>query len=199
MSKLPSNHPPFQRAQQQLGFTLLEVMVVVVIVGLLGGLSALAINQASERPLRSEAQRFADWLQMIADSALIQGVAYGIDSSAENTQLLVYYRQQWWPAASPEAFVWRKDAEVEFVARQSSLQLAPLGRAELGTNDQPLPKVTLLPSGDLQPEGDFVINFVDRNSRWRVRLSERNLSAGRADSQPVGYQRFEVVPVMVDQ
>ncbi len=173
--------------------------MVVVIVGLLGGLSALAINQASERPLRSEAQRFADWLQMIADSALLQGVAYGIDSSAENTQLLVYYRQQWWPAASPEAFVWRKDAEIEFVARQSSSQLAPLGRAELGTNDQPLPNVTLLPSGDLQLQGDFVINFVDHNSRWRVRLSERNLPTGDADSQSALQQRFEVVPIVVDR
>lgn len=155
------------------GFTLLEVMVVVVIVGLLAGFSALALNQASERPLRSESERFADWLQMVTDSALLQGVAYGLAEQQGEWQLLVYYRGQWWPAAQPEPFQWRQPVALSFHSDRAGLAVQP----EQGDSE---PVVALLPSGQLQPAGYFQLDFQQRDSRWRVGLTAGSATAPSA-------------------
>lgn len=169
------------------GFTLLEVMVVVVIVGLLAGFTALAINQASERPLRGEAERFADWLQMVADSALLQGVAYGLGESEEGWQLLVFYRQQWWPAAQPAPFVWRQPAQLSY---RPALGTAPPSAAADG--QLPVAQLALLPGGGLSPAGQFEITFSNRDSRWAVALQ----SAAERESAP---PRFVAVALEVQR
>lgn len=157
------------------GFTLLEIMIVVVIVGLLAGFSAMALNQASDRPLRAESERFASWLKMVADSALLQGVAYGLAKQGDDWQLQVYYRNQWWPAAEPAMFEWQLPVQLTFRAEAAGAAAASFAVSP-GATQQAAPQVALLPNGSLEPAGQFELVFVKRDSRWRVGVASADQS-----------------------
>ena len=57
----------------QRGFTLLELLVVMVLIGIVVSLAALAIGDGGERKMRSEAERLAATLQLARDELLITG------------------------------------------------------------------------------------------------------------------------------
>lgn len=57
----------------QRGFTLLELLVVMVLIGIVAGLASLSIGDGAERKLRSEAERLATTLALARDELLITG------------------------------------------------------------------------------------------------------------------------------
>lgn len=86
------------------GFTLIEVMVVVVIVAVMGGISMLALQQALARPLSGQAEQLQAWLDALAERAVLQGLTYGVRPTQQHWQPVVYYRGQWLPLAEPAPF-----------------------------------------------------------------------------------------------
>ena len=64
--------------RQQTGFTLIEIMVVVVIIATLSMITVVAINQAFERRYSNEAERLLIWLNQLSEFSAMQGAAYGI-------------------------------------------------------------------------------------------------------------------------
>ncbi len=59
--------------QLQRGFTLMELLVVLVLIGVVAGLASLSIGDGAERKLRSEAERLATTLKLARDELLITG------------------------------------------------------------------------------------------------------------------------------
>lgn len=57
----------------QRGFTLMELLVVMVLIGVVAGLASLSIGDGAERKLRSEAERLATTLRLARDELLITG------------------------------------------------------------------------------------------------------------------------------
>lgn len=57
----------------QHGFTLMELLVVMVLIGVVAGLASLSIGDGAERQLRSEAERLATTLRLARDELLITG------------------------------------------------------------------------------------------------------------------------------
>lgn len=57
----------------QYGFTLLELLVVMVLIGIVVSLAALSIGDGGERKMRSEAERLAATLRLARDELLITG------------------------------------------------------------------------------------------------------------------------------
>lgn len=94
----------FAYPRRSAGFTLIEVMVVVVIVALMGGISMLALQQALSRPVSGQADQLQDWLEDLADRARLQGSTYGVRLEDREWQALVYYREQWLPLNAPAPF-----------------------------------------------------------------------------------------------
>ena len=60
-------------APGQRGFTLMELLVVMVLIGVVAGLASLSIGDGAERALRSEAERLAATLKLARDELLITG------------------------------------------------------------------------------------------------------------------------------
>ncbi|UAW97484.1 type II secretion system minor pseudopilin GspH [Halopseudomonas nanhaiensis] len=57
------------------GFTLMELLVVLVLVGVVASLATLAVGDGAERQVRSEADRLANVLRLARDETMITGEA----------------------------------------------------------------------------------------------------------------------------
>lgn len=58
---------------RQTGFTLFEVLIVLVLIGVMAGLATLSLGDGAERELRREADRLATVLKLARDELLISG------------------------------------------------------------------------------------------------------------------------------
>ena len=111
------------RARRQNGFTLIEIVVVVMIVATISAMSVLAINQAFGRRYASEADNLLIWLQQLAENSSLQGAAYGVVTEPGDvktqtpTQLraVIYYRQRWVAVTAPAPFVLSEDASIDWL------------------------------------------------------------------------------------
>lgn len=85
----------------QRGFTLIEVLVVLVIIGFFSGMVVLSIGDTFERTLRSEAERFQSLIVAAADEAVYTSSELGV-LVEKNSYVLVRFdpiAQGWMPFA----------------------------------------------------------------------------------------------------
>ena len=69
--------------RREQGFTLIEIMVVVIVIATISAMSLLAINQTSDRRYETEANKLLIWLQQISERASLEGAAYGIVTESD--------------------------------------------------------------------------------------------------------------------
>jgi general secretion pathway protein H len=79
------------------GFTLLELLVVIVIAGLTLGLVAFNAMPSAQQALQSEAQRMALLLQMARDEAIVRNRPIAFEADAEHYRFLVRDDNRWQP------------------------------------------------------------------------------------------------------
>lgn len=67
-------------ARTQLGFTLIEILVVVIIVATVSGIALMSIGLiGDDRELDTERQRLASLIQVAQDEATLQGREFGLE------------------------------------------------------------------------------------------------------------------------
>lgn len=129
------------------GFTLLEVLVVVAIIGVMASLAVLSIgNRALDDRLEAEARRLQELIALAADEALLQGVELGFVQTVDGYGFLAFKDGRWLPLE--DAGVLRSRA----IAEPFYLTLSVEGRpvAPQRTDDpeaERKPQVLLLSSG----------------------------------------------------
>jgi len=118
------------------GFTLLEIMLVVVIISIMTAVGVNIINsQSIERLIQSQAQQFSDDLSYVCEKAVFENQAFGIQLHVNGYQVLRYQQPQWLRVASQAIPQFNESIVTELLLDGLSQQL------EMTSSDEQLPHI----------------------------------------------------------
>lgn len=85
-------------SRRQLGFTLIEILVVVIIVATISGIALMSIGLiGDDRELETERQRLASLIEVAQDEATMQGREFGLELMTSTYRFVEFdpYASQW--------------------------------------------------------------------------------------------------------
>lgn len=153
-----------QRAKQR-GFTLLELLVVLLIIGITLSFAVLSVNNRSrEQTLGAEAQRFAARLTLASQEAVLHSREMALQLTGDGYEFLVLDQNEWRtledddvlrPRRLPAGIRMQLTLEGEDVAQNQSED----------DDEQAAPRVYLLSSGEITP---FAAQLLDDEHRYSI-------------------------------
>lgn len=192
---------------RQSGFTLLEIIVVMLIIGVMATFAMLSIGgRSSDDRLQAEASRLRKIMALAADESLFKGEQLGLLVETDGYRLLALGSGGWAPytggaALRPHSVQEPIVMTLTVEGRPTPLHDAPIkpeaedaddeppsdGRLDLSgdadTSNGPAPQIMVLSSGEMTP---FALEFSvpDQPSRYRVEgdLMGR-VKSGRVDER----------------
>ena len=153
------------------GFTLIEIIVVVVLIGILATFAVISVGDRTiEDQLQNESQRTLAVLQLAADEAQLKGLQIGVHYTVSGYEFVVFNDQRHWvPYAQsgplrarawtpPVAVDLRIDGRIVAPAPDSSIEQPASSSQDQNAakSDDPgkdplKPQVMLLSSGEVTP------------------------------------------------
>lgn len=134
------------------GFTLLELMVVIVLIGVLLGMVSFATGNNPARQARQEASGLIQLLHTLREQAVLEGHEYGVRLETDGYQVLKLDSSDWRPAGA----VFRLPAGLQ-------LRLEQEGQP-LNLGDRPgQPHLLLLSSDETSA---FTLHIETDKQRW---------------------------------
>jgi general secretion pathway protein H len=94
--------PSIRPARAVRGFTLVELMVVMVIIGITLGLVSLNAIPSPRQNLQNEAQRIALLLQLARDEAIVRNRLVAFEADPERYRFLVRNETRWDPVTQDD-------------------------------------------------------------------------------------------------
>ncbi len=168
------------------GFTLLEVLVVVVLVGIITSIAMLGMNAGGdERRLRDESDRLVTLLQQVGSEAVIQNQEYGLKITDRGYRFLCLdeVKQRWQACAAENGLqehLLPEGLEIH-VLRDSRLKLPLDGDedkdgqandAKEGEGARIYPDFLLLSSGEASPGSLEILLSTNPEIRSEIRIDE---------------------------
>jgi len=87
------------------GFTLVEVLVVLVILGLTVTFTTLGFQRLEDDRLQKQAGHLSSWLQSVSDNAVLDSAVYGawLNPAGDRLETGYYHNNRWWKVRGDEA------------------------------------------------------------------------------------------------
>ncbi len=164
------------------GFTLIEVLVVVMIIGIISAFAVLGLgNLGDGRELQNEANRMAALIEMASDEATLQGRDFGLELLQTGYRFVEFdpLTEQWFEVIGDDLMRSRtlaEDTEFELFLEDKRI-LLEIDVAESGQSDDDdnsdladdyQPHVLVLSSGDITP---FVLEIFRHTDQTSIQLS----------------------------
>lgn len=179
--------------QRTRGFTLLEILVVLVIVAAMAALLVFSFSDSSEQRLRREANGFAALLNAAADEAVMRGIELGVVLDDEGYRFVVFDPEtKQWQAAAAQGLAAHKFPEryaIDFELDGSAVDQQALERIKLlaqRTDDERLrPSILILSSGEITPF-TLTLRLADQGAAVTLRCDGLNPVALDANTAASG-------------
>jgi general secretion pathway protein H len=156
------------------GFTLLELLIVVAIIGLLAGAVTLSIGAlGNDRQLQEETNRLRSVIDLLHEESLMQSRDYGVMFTATGYRFYVYdYQELKWVLPLDdrllEQYTLRPQLSVALVLDGRNVPL--MRDFEAQDVENPEPQVMVLSSGEVTP---FTIEMERDGMAGRFELSAK--------------------------
>lgn len=161
---MPARRQPAQSSmRRQKAFTLIELMIVVVIIGVMAALSTMSVGGNDMRRLKSEAKRLQGLISLAQDEAIFRQANFGFHLNNNQYSLLVYDPINYlWVTTPDEAFQPHSisagveleilvDGELQDLPVPENVQEAWEDDQDFDEEERLLPQILILASGELSP------------------------------------------------
>jgi general secretion pathway protein H len=159
---VPSFNPHRQSSRAGRGFTLLELLVVVVIIGILTSLMALSISP-DNRSVQRESRRFYEVLEAAREQAVLFNQDLGVELRGNSYRVLNWQAQQWWLLDSDIFSEYSLPDNLSQTLWLNGLAYKDL----LDESDKPQPQILLYATGEITPF-EWTLSDAAENKQWRL-------------------------------
>ena len=127
------------------GFTLLELMAVILIIGIIVSFASLSIGQNTSRIVQEEVERLHGLIQLAGEEAVLQRRELALEFDRDSYQFLEMGSEGWQPIEEDKML--RKRPLPEVVEIELTLE----GVEASFEDKKNLPRIFILSSGELSP------------------------------------------------
>ncbi|MEW6330101.1 MAG: type II secretion system minor pseudopilin GspH [Pseudomonadota bacterium] len=143
----------------QRGFTLIEIMVVMLVIGIVIGLISVNLEPDRETPVRDEARRMVLMLQTAQQESILQGKILAVAIERQGYSFLVLDENREFKPMEGDEVLRARPLPAGIVISRVDIE----GMTDAG--DMKTARLILLPTGELSP---FALVFSQGDIRWRV-------------------------------
>jgi general secretion pathway protein H len=150
------------RWSKSTGFTLLEILVVVVIIGVLSSVFLLSVGNDDRDRFRDQARRFTALVRLAGQEAVLGSRDMAVELFSDGYRFLVHNEQEWRPVEDdilspqqlPEGMSWQVHVD------GSGAEM------DADSNDA-VPRIYLFSTGEITPF-DITINMDGQDYSYRI-------------------------------
>ena len=145
------NNPGTVDTRSQRGFTLLELLLVILIIGIILSFAALSIGGGNERAIEDEMKRLAGLIELASQEATLESHELAVQFNGNKYEFLTFENNKWERITNDDTFRPRTLPEEMRLTVRLEDEPVNLGTETSQETANVLPRIYLLSSGEITP------------------------------------------------